>query len=355
VEARGQGRQDLGHVPGNRQSFSGRRPAATTTNGIPRRAAQYIINLDGGVSIQASDGETRITSARARCLLVEDTSGKGHFSRLSRARCAIPIFVPIEVGPAMASALMIVDVQQGMFSLPSPLQPRRRKKSCGASPACSIAPAPEGECLSSISSTMAGPRPCPAKGLTGLAASSDGGRRAPTRWWSRKRHSSAFHDTDLASAALAMPALIGWSSSPACRPRCASISACLRALVALGLVRVALVADAHTTYDTPMLRADLIIAHTNRLLGRVFVDLVEARQVRFSGVAMTVQTVLDPTNDLVEQAKRVLPGGSFGNMPAEVVLKEGKGGRILGRGGPRICRLSPGLRPDVRGPRPFPT
>jgi glutamate-1-semialdehyde 2,1-aminomutase len=48
---------------------------------------------------------------------------------------------------------------------------------------------------------------------------------------------------------------------------------------------------------------------------------------------MTSQTVLDPINDLVEQAKRVLPGGSFGNMPAEVVLKEGKGGRIWDEAG----------------------
>ena len=39
---------------------------------------------------------------------------------------------------------------------------------------------------------------------------------------------------------------------------------------------------------------------------------------------MSIQTVVDPTNDLVEQAKRVLPGGSFGNMPAEVVLKEAR-------------------------------
>ena len=45
------------------------------------------------------------------------------------------------------------------------------------------------------------------------------------------------------------------------------------------------------------------------------------------------QTVLDPTNDLVEQAKRVLPGGSFGNMPAEVILKEGRGGRIWDEAG----------------------
>jgi hypothetical protein len=41
------------------------------------------------------------------------------------------------------------------------------------------------------------------------------------------------------------------------------------------------VADAHTTYDTPLLGADLIIAHHNRLLSRAFVELVEAGQVRF--------------------------------------------------------------------------
>jgi glutamate-1-semialdehyde 2,1-aminomutase len=41
----------------------------------------------------------------------------------------------------------------------------------------------------------------------------------------------------------------------------------------------------------------------------------------------------DPTNDLVEQARRVLPGGSFGNMPAEVILKEGRGGRIFDEAG----------------------
>ena len=48
---------------------------------------------------------------------------------------------------------------------------------------------------------------------------------------------------------------------------------------------------------------------------------------------MNVQTPVDPTNDLVEQARRVLPGGSFGNMPAEVILKEGKGGRIVDEAG----------------------
>lgn len=48
---------------------------------------------------------------------------------------------------------------------------------------------------------------------------------------------------------------------------------------------------------------------------------------------MNVQTKVDPTNELVEQARRVLPGGSFGNMPAEVILKEGKGGRIYDEAG----------------------
>ena len=48
---------------------------------------------------------------------------------------------------------------------------------------------------------------------------------------------------------------------------------------------------------------------------------------------MNIQTPVDPTNDLVETARRVLPGGSFGNMPAEVILKEGKGGRIWDEAG----------------------
>jgi glutamate-1-semialdehyde 2,1-aminomutase len=43
---------------------------------------------------------------------------------------------------------------------------------------------------------------------------------------------------------------------------------------------------------------------------------------------MAIQTALDPVADLLDDAKRVLPGGSFGNMPAEVVVRSGKGGRI---------------------------
>ncbi len=59
----------------------------------PRR--QYIINLDAGVSIQASDGETRIIEA-GEVILVEDTHGKGHFSKALNGKLRHSIFVPID-------------------------------------------------------------------------------------------------------------------------------------------------------------------------------------------------------------------------------------------------------------------
>jgi hypothetical protein len=59
----------------------------------PRR--QYIINLDGGVKITASDGESRIIGA-GEVLLVEDTSGKGHLSQSVSGKLRHSIFVPIE-------------------------------------------------------------------------------------------------------------------------------------------------------------------------------------------------------------------------------------------------------------------
>jgi hypothetical protein len=48
-----------------------------------------------GVSIQASDGETRIIGA-GEVLLVEDTTGKGHFSKAVNDKMRHSIFVPIE-------------------------------------------------------------------------------------------------------------------------------------------------------------------------------------------------------------------------------------------------------------------
>ena len=61
----------------------------------PRR--QYIINLDAGVEITASDGECRVITA-GEVILVEDTSGKGHLSKALDGQLRHCIFVPVEDG-----------------------------------------------------------------------------------------------------------------------------------------------------------------------------------------------------------------------------------------------------------------
>jgi hypothetical protein len=59
----------------------------------PRR--QYIVNLDGGVQITASDGEKRVIGA-GEVLLVEDVSGKGHLSKAVSGQIRHSIFIPID-------------------------------------------------------------------------------------------------------------------------------------------------------------------------------------------------------------------------------------------------------------------
>lgn len=59
----------------------------------PRR--QYIINLDNGVEITASDGERRVIG-QGEVILVEDTTGKGHLSRAINDRSRRCIFVAID-------------------------------------------------------------------------------------------------------------------------------------------------------------------------------------------------------------------------------------------------------------------
>ena len=59
----------------------------------PRR--QYIINLDGGVKITASDGVAREIGA-GEVILVEDISGKGHLSQSIGGKLRHSIFVAIE-------------------------------------------------------------------------------------------------------------------------------------------------------------------------------------------------------------------------------------------------------------------
>src|SRR5947208_9983389 len=52
---------------------------------------------------------------------------------------------------------------------------------------------------------------------------------------------------------------------------------------------------------------------------------------------------------LVEKAKRVLPGGTFGNFPSEVVIREGRGGRVWDEGGREYIDFLLGSGPMLVG------
>ena len=59
----------------------------------PRR--QYIVNLDAGAKLTASDGETRIIGA-GEIILVEDVDGKGHLSQSVDGKLRHSLFIPID-------------------------------------------------------------------------------------------------------------------------------------------------------------------------------------------------------------------------------------------------------------------
>ena len=48
---------------------------------------------------------------------------------------------------------------------------------------------------------------------------------------------------------------------------------------------------------------------------------------------MDAQTETELGQEIVDKAKRVLPGGTFGNFAAEVVIREGKAGRVWDENG----------------------
>jgi glutamate-1-semialdehyde 2,1-aminomutase len=64
---------------------------------------------------------------------------------------------------------------------------------------------------------------------------------------------------------------------------------------------------------------------------------------------------MDPVSEsevergLVEKAKRVLPGGTFGNFPSEVVIREGRGGRVWDEGGREYVDFLLGSGPMLVG------
>jgi hypothetical protein len=70
-------------------------PASYDLDWHPAPRRQYIINLDAGVQITASDGESRRIGA-GEVLLVEDTSGKGHLSKALEGKLRHSIFVTLD-------------------------------------------------------------------------------------------------------------------------------------------------------------------------------------------------------------------------------------------------------------------
>src|SRR3954452_16062138 len=54
-------------------------------------------------------------------------------------------------------------------------------------------------------------------------------------------------------------------------------------------------------------------------------------------------------NDIAETAKRVLPGGTFGNFPGEVIIREGKGGRVWDEDGKEYVDYLLGSGPMLVG------
>lgn len=92
-----------------------------------------------------------------------------------------------------------------------------------------------------------------------------------------KRHSSAFHGTDLharlTQAGIDRLVIAGMQTEYCIDSAC-------RAAAALGY-RVVLAADGHTTFDSSVLPAERIIAHHNKTLDGSFVELLPAAEIRF--------------------------------------------------------------------------
>ena len=173
----------------------------------------------------------------------------------------------------MPTALVVVDVQQGMFT-------------------CDPPPYHAAEVLERIGTLLERGR---AAGVPVFHVRHDGGpghilAKGSAGWPHHpavaprigeliidKQHSSAFHDTDfharLTERGIDRLVVAGLQTE-----LCVD-SAC-RAAVALGY-RVVLASDGHTTWDTPALPAERIIAHHNRTLGRGFAELSTVMDVRF--------------------------------------------------------------------------
>jgi nicotinamidase-related amidase len=94
-----------------------------------------------------------------------------------------------------------------------------------------------------------------------------------------KRKGSAFNGTDfdarLRAAGIDTLVVCGMQSEYC-------VDSAVRGAVERGY-RVVLVGDGHTTADTPVLRAETIVAHENETLGGSYAEIVPAARISFAG------------------------------------------------------------------------
>src|SRR6201993_3821216 len=58
---------------------------------------------------------------------------------------------------------------------------------------------------------------------------------------------------------------------------------------------------------------------------------------------------IDVQAEVVEKARRVLPGGTFGNFPGDIVIREGRGGRVWDESGREYVDFLLGSGPMLVG------
>ena len=177
----------------------------------------------------------------------------------------------------MSSALVIIDVQQGMFSFRLPLYCGEEivERSAGLLQRARAVGMP----IFHVQHD-GGPGHALARGSPGWAHHAGVAPR-PGETVIEKRHHSAFHDTDFDAQLRARgidQLIIAGIQTEMC------VDSTCRAAVALGY-RLVLVSDAHSTFDSPVLPAKSIIAHHNQTLGGRFAELRAAADMSFDEVA----------------------------------------------------------------------
>jgi nicotinamidase-related amidase len=168
----------------------------------------------------------------------------------------------------MVSALVVIDVQQGMFAMPQKLHDGEKT-------------------VERLSGVLQRAR---SKGVPvfHVRHESAGGFERNTPGWFHhpavaprddepiidKRRSSAFHETDFHARLQASGIdhlIIGGMQTQMC------VESTIRGAVALSY-KLTAIEDGHTTYDTPVLTAPQIIAHHNSIWGGRFAELLKAEQ-----------------------------------------------------------------------------